>query len=185
MVGLFSSILITPSKGWEKARTIETKKDVILKYALPLVLTAGLCAFCGVLLKAGTFDWQTGLKAFTNLSIALFASFYISAIIIKGLSKWLLTKHLIFTEILQFTIFAYSCIIFVCMVAELFEDMFFIKVLDLYTFYLVFEGCNTYLGIVEKSNDKRNAFIVLSSLAIMVMPGVIQKILTTLMPGLN
>ena len=185
MVGLFSSILITPSKGWERARNIETKKEVILKYALPLVLAAGLCTFCGVILEAGVFDWQAGLKNFIGLSITLFASFYITAIIIKGLSKWLLTKHLIFTETLQFTIFAYSCVIFVCMVEELFEDMFFIKILDLYTFYLVFEGCNTYLGIVEKSGDKRNAFIALSSLAIMVMPGVIQKILTMLMPGLN
>ncbi len=158
---------------------------LILKFALPLVLTTGLCAFCGALLKAGTFDWQTGLKSFTNLSITLFASFYISAIIIKGFSNWLLSKHLIFTEALQFTIFAYSCVIFVYMVGELSEDMFFIKILELYTFYLVFEGCNSYLGIVEKSGDKRNAFIALSSLAIMVMPEFVRRLLTLLMPGLN
>lgn len=185
MIGLFTSILITPSKGWENARSIETKKEVILKFALPLVLTAGLCAFCGVLLKAGEFDWQAGLKSFISLSITLFASFYISAIIIKGCSNWLLSKHLLFTEALQFTIFAYSCVIFVYMVGELFEDMFFIKILDLYTFYLVFEGCNKYLGIVEKSGDKRNAFIILSSLVIMVMPGFVRKLLILLMPGLN
>ncbi len=185
MVGLFSSILITPSKGWERARTLGTKKEVIIKFALPWVLAAGLCAFCGALLKAGTFDWQAGLKSFITLSLTLFASFYISAIIIKGLSNQLLTKRLIFTESLQFTIFSYSCVIFVCMVDELFEDMFFIKIFDLYTFYLVFEGCNTYLGIVEKNNDKRNAFIVLCSLTIMAMPALVRKLLILLMPGLN
>lgn len=185
MIGLFTSLLITPSKGWESARVVGTKKEVILKFALPLVLIAGLCAFCGVLLEAGEFDWQAGLNSFLSLSITLFASFYISAIIIKGLSNWLLTKHLIFTESLQFTIFAYSCVIFVYMVGELSEDMFFIRILDLYTFYLVFEGCNKYLGIVEKSGDKRNAFIALSSLTIMAMPGLVRKLLLLLMPGLN
>jgi len=185
MIGLFTSILITPSKGWEAARAIRTKREVLLRYALPLVLISGLCAFCGALLETGSFDWQTGLKRLILLSISLFASFYIAAMIIQGLSRWLMSRHLQFAEALQFTIFSFSCVMLVIMVGELFEDMFFIAILDLYTVYLVFTGCEKYLGINGKSTDKRNIFIALSSIVIIAMTPAVSKVLTMLMPGLN
>lgn len=186
MITLFSSILITPHNGWETAKKQSEKKDVLIKYALPLILLTSAASFAGVIIGNDTWLWQAGLKRFTVTCLTLFSSIYLSGFCIKAVFNNIFNKSTPLSEILVFTIYSFSCIFAVWFLDELFEDMFFIGVFVLYTFYIVHEGLSVYLNIKDdKASSKKILFTTIASLIIILWPIFVKDLILLIMPGLK
>ncbi len=186
MITLFSSILITPHSGWENAKKQSRKKDVLINYALPLILLTSAASFAGVIIENDAWLWQAGLKRFTVTNLTLFSSIYLSGFCIKSVFNHIFNKSMSLSEILVFTIYSFSCVFAVWFLDELFEDMFFIGIFVLYTFYIVYEGLSVYLNITEvKTSSKKILFTTISSLIIIVYPILMNDLILLIMPGLR
>ena len=90
-----------------------------------------------------------------------------------------------FSRTLIFTIFSFSGVIAVIILDELVEDMFFISAFYLYTFYIVYEGCNKFWQMENVQSDKKNIFVLIASLSVIAWPELIRRLLFVAMPGLK
>ncbi len=186
MVTLFTSLLITPQKGWETAKSItQSKRDVILKYALPLICVAGLSAIAGVFIETGNFDWALGLKQFVIVVVSLFTSIYLATYCIRITYKMMYKTDWAFSNAFIFTIYSFSCVFAVVILDKLLEDIFFIDIFYLYTVYIVYEGYVNYISIPDTKQDHKTALIIIASAFIIFWPPVVRKLLLWAMPGLN
>jgi len=186
MVSLFTSILITPGKGWEAAyNSKQPKREVMLKYALPLIIITGICSIIGSFITTGNMVWGLGIKRMVVMIISLFAGIYLSAFCIRIAFSALLNRAFQFSDALIFTIYSFTCVFAVLILDELFEEIFFIDIFYLYTFYIVHEGCIKFLQLQESKSDKKSFFVLIASAAIILWPIVVRKFLLFAMPGLN
>lgn len=186
MISIFPTILVTPKKGWEAVKNLApTKKEVLLRYAMPLLAIAGISAIIGEYIEAGDLTWKIGFNRLITMVIPLFMGIYISAFLLKGTYKLLFDKTYQFADMLIFTIFSYSCIIAVLILNELFEEtFFFLGIFYLYTVYIVYEGSNVILGIETKS-EKKLQFVAIASSIILACPWLIGLFMRFAMPGLK
>ena len=185
MLSIFPSILATPGKGWEHAAAITSKRAVMLHYALPLFLIASACAFAGTFIVSENIQWVEGVWRFIVMFISLFMGLYLADFCIRISYRFLFKTKPDFTRTLIFTIFSFSGVVAVIILDELVEDMFFISAFYLYTFYIVYEGCNIYLGMKDIKTERKNGFVFIASIAILVWPYLIRKLLFVAMPGLK
>lgn len=185
MISLFPTILTTPVKGWEGVKLLNSKRNVLLKYALPLILTASACSFANTYIISGELLWNTGFNRFMVMFTSLFLSIYLAAFTIRISYRTIFGGILDFSRALIFTIFSFSAVIAVIILDELIEDMFFISAFYLYTFYIVYEGGNIFLDLKGASSDKKIRFVIISSLAIILWPYFTKNLLFFSMPGLK
>lgn len=185
MLSIFPSILATPEKGWEHAARITSKRAVLMRYALPLILIASSCAFAGTFIASDNVQWVTAVWRFIVMFISLFMGIYLADFCIRISYRNLFKTKPDFTRTLIFTIFSFSGVIAVIILDEIVEDMFFISAFYLYTFYIVYEGCNIFLDMKDVPSDKKNIFIFLASGAIIAWPVILRGLLFVTMPGLK
>lgn len=185
MLSIFPSILATPRKGWEHAAAVTSKKAVLLRYALPLIFIDSLCAFANTFIVSDSVQWVTGVWRFIVMFISLFMGVYLADFCIRISYRSLFKTKPDFSRTLIFTIFSFSVVMAVIILDELVEDMFFISAFYLYTFYIVYEGCNIFFQMDDVPSDKKNIFILVASLAIMAWPVLIRRLLFVAMPGLQ
>lgn len=185
MLSIFPSILATPQKGWEHAIKVTSKKAALMRYALPLITIASACAFAGTFIVSENVQWATGVWRFIAMFISLFSGVYFADFSIRLLYRNLFKTKPDFTRTLIFTIFAFSGVIAVVILDELVEDMFFISAFYLYTFYIVYEGCNIFLQMEDVPSDKKNIFVLIASISIIAWPELIRRLLFVAMPGLK
>jgi hypothetical protein len=67
-------------------------------------------------------------------------------------------------------------------VLMLLPEFFFLRVLVLYTFYMIWEGAPIYMGV---SDNERLKYTSIASAIILIVPVAVEKVVVMLMPGLK
>ncbi len=172
-------ILRRPRKEWEKIKANEPdSRTVINDFVLPMTGFCALSAFLGIMFQGIDFE-----KALVSVIISLAKSIggvYFSFFMLQESASYFgLQRNK--TDFMKMAGYGFVVIFVVDIVVNLIPELFFLPILELYTFFLIGEAIDTFTHIEEK---KRTGYILFATLIIIISPHVIEFILNkVLMPG--
>ena len=174
------SVILSPATAWKKI--IEDKSEdekQILQYALILILCCVAATFVSGLFAKGNFRF---VHAFVRAIVTgivctgtLWGVFYL---LTTSLRKWLnfIPDRII---CLQLTVYSTALLFFVDIVTVLIPPLFFLKILNAYTIYIIWEGVGACFNFEEKH---RGNLAMLLSAGVLLLPFAIEKILLFILP---
>ena len=173
-------LIASPADAWRAVETGGCQNNIHREYVLPLVLAGTIAAAFGCLFAE--LSLQNVIKTLTFSFLSYCGGFYAAACLIKTYIKrrfgnetdWNLTMH--FAAYASTVVFVVN--IFVGIIPL--PDMFFLRVFDLYTLFIVSQG-----SFLLKIREQEQVEFVLGSSALIVFcPIVIGFMIRILMPGL-
>ncbi len=179
------AIISQPGKAWKELSEKEEKGDEFLtRFVYPLIGLATVAAFVGVLFTHKVFSIEIALKSAIKVLVALFGGFFLAAYLLNEIwSKYfhrekdlkLCQRFVGYSSAMMF-----SLNIVMAILPE--ADFFFLRILLLYTFYIVWEGAGPYMKIEE---NVRLKFVIIASALTIFLPEIIGRLLFMLMPGMR
>lgn len=154
-------------------------KDVINNFTLPLMGFSTIAIFLGSLINNEGFDFETAIKISFTSFLSIYLSVYVSMFLINAIKSFFQlpsdnSKTLIFIG------YAYALYIVIELITGLIPEFFMLKILILYTIYIVWEGVVPIFNIKE---EQRTGFSLICVAILLVIPFIIDKILFYLIPG--
>lgn len=177
------AIISQPSKAWLVLAKREDKHEEFLsRFVYPLIGLVTVSAFLGVLFTHKQFDLELALKSSIRTLVSSFGGFYLGAYLMNEIWQGWFKKTKDLKLWLRFIGYSSSLMFALNIVLMLLPEFFFLRIFLLYTFYIVWNGADSYMGVEEKI---RLRFVGLTTAVILVTPVVIENLLRLLMPGLS
>ena len=180
-------IIFQPAKTWniladEKGEEIIDNNSFLKTYFYPVISIVALLTFVGVFFHKKEFDVQLALRLTIKVLIVLFAGFYLASFLLsKAMERFFLTKDS-YKLCQRFVGYSSALVYAMYMVWAIFPDYGFLKLLLLYTIYVVWEGAPVYMQIPE---NERNKFTAIASAIMLLSPFIIENIMFLTMPGMR
>lgn len=173
-------LILSPSSEWEVIGSEDNQGiSVVNQFALPLIALCTAAAFIGTSIYLDGFNLEEALKQ----SLLVFCSLYATVFLAMGVLYFLSPRFGIEQDknrFFTFATYASSVIFAVKFVTELFPELFFLKILNLYTAYIIWEGVTPLLKVNE---EQKPAFVVLASFVIIAGNYLMFRLLHLLLPG--
>jgi hypothetical protein len=176
-------ILSSPTKAWQQITSDKTENSLsALRFFYTLLLIGVGATFFGSLLYKSGFHFVGALLKSIIVGISLYGGFWgIYFLLLEALKKYI---RIIPDKqtCLQLVIYSYTAILIIDIITALVPSFFFLKIINLYTVYLVWEG----VGLLFDFEEKNRGNLVLSlSISMIVFPYIIERILFYLLPTAN
>jgi hypothetical protein len=180
---LLSGLITAPAKTWEKlAGKQEPDNEHFFKsYLYPVIGIIALLFFFGVWIGQKDFQIQAALKIVIKETVTYFGGFYIATYGLFHLSGKYFGLSVDLQYIERFIGYSSAAIYVVACVNALFQSLFYVQILILYTVYIVWHGSHIYMAIKE---DYLTKFTIFASAIIILSLVIIRMIMTLIMPGL-
>lgn len=176
-------VISQPAKAWEKLYQKEDNQDDFLaRFVYPLIGIVTVAAFLGILLTRKEFDVELALKATIKTLVAVFGGYHLSVYLLNEIWNGMFKREKNTALWQRFVGYSSGLMFVLSAVLMLIPEFFFLRIFVLYTFYIVWEGAQSYMGVEE---NERLKFVVITTLIILAIPYVIQFVLSLLMPGLR
>jgi len=180
-------LIFQPTTAWkvladEREEEITNNNSFLETYLYPIIGIAAILAFIGVFFHKKEFDVQLALRLTIKIIIALFAGFYLAALLLpKAMEHFLSIKSN--DKLCQRFIGYSSALVYLTyMVLAIFPEFSFLSLFMLYTVYMIWEGAMPYMQIPE---NKRSKFTAIASVIILLSPFIIKQIMSLTMPGMR
>ena len=166
------SLISTPGKAWDEIIERKEGRTVVSKFVYPLIGLCGLSEFLGTLIghDTSTIVFQLAMTRCCAVAVSLFGGFFLASYLLDKINnRW--TKALISLEQMQVFV-GFSMV--VMFVLDIISGLLSIKVINLillYTIVVAFEGTRRWLHISE---EKQTSFAIVSTIAILVCPAMIE-----------
>ena len=176
-----TGIILKPGETWDDLSRQEEKQEFFLaRFIYPLMGIIALAAFLGILFTRKEFDFEVALKITLRTVIAVAGGFFLGAYLLNEVWKGIFSQ-LKDIELCRFFVGYASSLMFVLyIITALLPEFFFLNIFVLYTVYIIWEGADLFMGVVE---DERLKFTVIASLIVILTPFIIEHALRMLMPG--
>lgn len=177
-------LLTQPGKTWAMLaeKEGENKERFLSRFIYPLIGLVTLAAFLGIVFTRKEFDVQLALKASIRSLIAAFCGFYLVAYLMNEIWNRLFKREKAIDRWMMFVGYSSSLMFLLNIVLMLLPEFFFLRIFVLYTFYLVWEGAEPFMQVMEEEKIK---FVSITTVLLLAIPYVIEKALFLLMPGLQ
>jgi hypothetical protein len=172
-------LMMSTSQTWEEIFN-DAKEKSFKKYFIPLLL---LCVAFVVAFKtiyADSKHIQTGFIYGVIALIAYLCSFYLIRYFVnKFLNKYHADKSnaLIIEKLI---VYSFSVVFAIKLITTIIPSLFFLQILNVYTVYIVWEGCRLKFDVNE---DERGKIMLIIGGSIMFLPAIISKIILFMIPG--
>lgn len=177
-----SELIIDPRKAWERLKRLSGgRKTPIFKATTLSIFIAGLVNFIGVSLIGEEISFFSGIKSGIATIFTLFISVYISSFVNLIAFENLTKKNASLSNIFNYTALLYSFSFLIYALEPILTLFFFYKIFIFYTIYIAWNGIEHF---IEVPQDNRVVFTTICGLSVILVPILINKILTLLMPGL-
>lgn len=162
--------------AWETIA--EQRPNILRKFLLPIWGLIIAASFIGGWLISRDGSIELGIKSAMSETFILFISFYISSFCLNEYVKKLtdVEKGLKQTQI--FVGYSSSLVYLIDIIVSLANDLFFLWLFSLYTFYIVYMGADIFYKI---TTERRANFMIISSLLILGMPLLVKYLLSVMM----
>ncbi|MFB6317031.1 Yip1 family protein [Saccharicrinis sp. FJH54] len=174
------NLIISPSAEWKEIDKEELSGlNAVHQFALPLIALSAIAAFIGTAIYLEGFNVEESLKKALLVFVSLFSSIYVS----MGAIYFLMPKFNLSQDrnkVFRFVAYASAVIFAIKFITELIPELFFLKILNLYTAFIVWEGVTPIFEVNEK--DKAS-FVVFCSFVIIAGNYAVFSLLRILMPG--
>ncbi|MDD2798723.1 MAG: YIP1 family protein [Bacteroidales bacterium] len=176
-------LVVQPTKGWQMiTNRKETHEEFLSQFIYPLIGICTLAAFIGELLGNGESNVQNALKEATIVLTSQFGGFYMAAFTNKQISTRWFSISGDFKYFQRYTGYAMAITFVITAILELMPDLFFIRIANLAVFYIIWSSVDNFVKVDDK---KVIRFSTIITLAILLSPIIIEKILYTIMPGMR
>ena len=180
------ALISSPASAWEEIRLEKDKRKVFSAFVYPMIGLCGLSVFLGSLFSHGWGGPESFRYAMTQccaIAVALFGGYFMAANLIHHYASRMLNLPVEKNQILQLA--GYSMVVVFCLriILALMPDFQIIALLlQFYTVYIVWEGSARLLQIADESRLK---FTLVSSVALLCSPTVVEWIFGKLTYLLN
>ena len=148
---------------------------------IPVIGLLSLASFLGVIINNQGVNFQYALVEAIVTFCGAYFSIYVAGFILGELSETLSIEKDRQT-IIKYLPFAYSAFYLTIFVTELIPELFFLKVLILYTVYLVWEQAAVVFNFEE---NQRVKYTAIYSLVILAVPALLFKLMTFLVQNVT
>lgn len=172
-------LMMSTSQTWETIINNKTEKS-FKKYFLPFLL---LCVAFVVVFKAIYADskhLQVGFVYGVISVIAYIGAFYLT----HYFTKSFINKHhsdkyndVIVEKLISYS---FSVVFAIKLITTIIPSLFFLQILNVYTVYIVWEGCRLMFDVDE---DERGKIMLIVGGSVMFVPAIISKIILFMVPG--
>ncbi len=177
------NLIISPKEEWIHIHSeTDTKKQIIVNYALPLLIMIVLCSIIGDLIFASRFVLSfmyVVTKALIMFTVG-FVSMYFSAIIINELATSFNSKKNIDTTF-KLVVYSFTAYLITTAFSSLLPPLGITQLFALYSIYLFWLGTSVLL---ETPEDNKIGFVIISSLIMIGIYTLVYLILGSILTGL-
>jgi len=184
LVILLFNLVFHPEKAWKTlSEEQDTDNALFLKsYLYPVLGIIALFSFIGILFSMQKWDAESGIKQVIKETVPFFVGYFLVVLALYRLSVKFIEEELPRSVCERFAGYASAAIYATAMFCALFPFFPFVKLLSIYTFYIVWQGAIHYLKIKEEYLAK---FTIFASIIIMGVPLFVGWLLELTMPGLK
>ncbi|MBP1663333.1 MAG: hypothetical protein H6Q19_473 [Bacteroidetes bacterium] len=168
--------------AWDEiAAEKSTVKDVFLQYTIPFILICTIISSLFGFLYADEKRLTIGILKGITIAVSLLAGNLLTySVSIRTLSKYL--PHFAVKEnVARLVFYSFSLMYFFRIVTAILPGLFFLKVLNVFTAYLVWDGCRGVMGMDE---DERSNFVLLVTGMVIFTPFIARYLLQWLLPNI-
>jgi hypothetical protein len=179
------AIISQPGKTWGELSKKEDKGDeYLVRFVYPLIGLITVAAFVGILFSQKEFSMELALKSSIKAALSYFGGFFLAASFLNELCQRMFGQETDSKRCRQFVGYSsalmYSLGIILLLLPV--SDFFFLRILVLYTVFIVWEGADSYMKI---PGALRLRFTLIASALIVLLPEIISLLLFMLTPGLR
>ena len=178
------SLIFKPSEAWKELslKQNDDHESFLSGYVYPFIGLITLATFAGFLFARRGFDLQIAIKESIVIVLSMFGGFFLASYFINETRKKIFHRTHDIKLCQCFVGYSSSLIYSLHIVLSLIPEFFFLRILVIYTIYIVWEGAMPYMDIKESEQLK---FTGISTLIIILTPLAIAFIAGFLMPGLK
>jgi hypothetical protein len=183
-------LLSRPEQAWRELAEKEEKEDDFLsEFVYPLIGLVAASAFVSILFIEKEFHAELAIKSAIKAIFSSFGGFFLASYLLNEVWKGILKQEddlqlcRRFTGYSSVALFAIHILFYLLPLITLFQS-FIIRVFILFiaTMYIVWEGVVPYMHVGESLRLKLS---VMTSLLIVLLPEIINRLLFMLLPGLR
>lgn len=173
-------LLMSTSVTWEGILEDNKDRNVFKSYFLPflIVLVAAAGLFGG--LYAGSGVVKNGVVHAIITFVAYISAYYLTNSLTRNYIKKRFPERFDELKVQKLVTFSFSVVFVLKLITIIVPGLFFLQILNIYTIYIVWEGCRI---IFDMDEDERGKIMLIIGLAIMLVPGIVNKVILLLMPG--
>jgi|GEM_PF-886772 len=167
--GLMMSTLQT----WESIVSDKNEKS-FQRYFLPLLIICAAVVLVFNTIYASSKPIQTGFVYAVVTLIAYVSTFYFTRYFTNS---YLVRNHVDKSNpvlIQKMVAYSFAVVFPIKLITTIIPSLFFLQILNIYTVYIVWEGCRI---IFDMDEDERGKIMLIVGLSIMFLPAIISKII--------
>lgn len=174
-------LMMSTTATWEDIAEENSKEnDSFLRFVLPWIAFSTFIILIFDALYAEVKFVETGfVHAFINV-IALLGAYYFTLAITSSILKKNMSGIYSVIKVEKIVAYSFSVIYVLKVVAAVIPSLFFLQILDVYTVYIVWEGCRVIFNIDE---DERGKIMLFISLSIIFTPMFIKRVILLMLPA--
>jgi hypothetical protein len=178
-----TGLIFKPAEAWVAApRKDDEHEAFLLRYVYPIIGLIALAAFLGILFNRKEFDFIIALKSAIMELVSSAGGFFLGAYLLNEIRRGIFKQPKDMKHCQYFVGYASAVMFLLKIVLSLLPEFFFLRVIILYTAYIIWEGAMPFMQVQEREQLK---FTICASVAIMLSPLVIYFALYLLMPGMR
>jgi hypothetical protein len=173
--GLMMSTLQT----WESIVSDKNEKS-FQRYFLPLLIICAAVVLVFNTIYASSKPIQTGFVYAVVTLIAYVSTFYFTRYFTNS---YLVRNHVDKSNpvlIQKMVAYSFAVVFPIKLITTIIPSLFFLQILNIYTVYIVWEGCRI---IFDMDEDERGKIMLIVGLSIMFLPAIISKIILLMVHG--
>lgn len=183
IVNRLIALIFKPTEAWARLKQKEEDHETFLsRYLYPLIGCIALAAFLGVLFSRKEFNFEIALKSAIKMLLSSGGGFFMAVYMLNELWNVVFKRSKDLKLWQYFVGYASSLMFVLSIVVALLPEFYFLRILVLWTVYIIWEGAVGYMEVMENEQLK---FTLIASGIIIGMPLVIDFLLFLLMPGLR
>lgn len=184
LVNIFSyswGLMMSTTPTWVGISNKNNKEnESFTKFVVPWVVLCTLIVFVFETIYAESKHVETGfIYAFVNL-LSLFGAYFFTKTITNSYFKKNLPELFSKINIEKIVAYSFAVVFVIKIITTIIPSLFFLQILNIYTIYIVWDGCRVIFNINE---DERGKIMLLISLSIIFTPAIINKIVFFMLPA--
>ncbi|MDR1779382.1 MAG: YIP1 family protein [Tannerella sp.] len=178
-----TGLIFKPKETWREIPQGEDEHEAFLcRFVYPVLGLVALAAFVGVFFNRKEFDLVIALKSSIKECVSYGGGFFLGAYLLNEIWGAIFKRQKDIKLCLFFVGYSSSVMYVLSIIMSLLPEVFFLRVLTVYTVYVIWEGAIPFMHVDEGEQMK---FTVLASLIVMLSPAIIWLALFLLMPGMR
>jgi len=172
-------MMMSTSQTWEETVN-DTDKKPFRNYFLILLLFCAAIVLAFKTIYADSKPVESGIIYAVITLIAFTGTYYLARYFC---SSYLKKNHpdknqpLVVEKIVAYS---FSVVFPIKIITTIIPSLFFLQILNVYTIYIVWEGCRI---VFDMDEDERGKIMLIIGLSVMFLPAIISKIILFLIPG--